>query len=312
MNYEKLTEAFLTDEILIKAISLRFSECFPAMNIANTFHLQAPGGTGDIPWKIVRTISPLDMIKEAKKRKIDLSSVKTSVGNTLIVESSLYGKVIKILHNQDENVAGDHYVDLIRCIHEFLALREKNSIDNSESQRLLNQIDFHVCHISDDEYEFVNNLIQKIQQKGDKMSVQEHKSRWGFHCCDYQTFRKIKSLHKWYYEALKEWADWLRWSRKEPQNRVVRKRIKDESGRTIGREVLFSRPEPLVCPFFHKDGKCRMFYLPLEMNIIDIYQNARRPRLSPEQVQPINEHQLQKLMKLYEDVSAWKENQKIR
>lgn len=98
MNYEKLTEALLTDNVLIQAIKLRFSECFPAMNIAN-----ALGGTEDASWKIVRTISPLDMIREAKKRGIDLSSMKASVSDKLIVESLLYDHAIKILHKEEEN-----------------------------------------------------------------------------------------------------------------------------------------------------------------------------------------------------------------
>lgn len=72
-----------------------------------------------------------------------------------------------------------------------------------------------------------------------------HSSRWGFHNSDYQTYRKLKALNLLYLEALRRAAAWERWSRKEPHNRLIRR--KDGS-----REPL---PEPALSPLFSRKVK---------------------------------------------------------
>jgi hypothetical protein len=46
-----------------------------------------------------------------------------------------------------------------------------------------------------------------------------YQSRWGFHPCDFQGFKKLKRLHAAYYKGLRLIAKHKRWERKEPQNR---------------------------------------------------------------------------------------------
>jgi len=55
-------------------------------------------------------------------------------------------------------------------------------------------------------------------------------SRWGYHPCHYELFRKLKSLHRWYWQSLYDFHRWHRWWRKDEQNRTG--------------------AEPAVCPLF--------------------------------------------------------------
>jgi hypothetical protein len=74
-------EVKITDEELKEALSIRCSKVFPAMNMANSF-----GGIDTTEWQIIRTFSVMEMIKEAKLRNIDLSSIKTEVEVEPLVE----------------------------------------------------------------------------------------------------------------------------------------------------------------------------------------------------------------------------------
>ena len=95
MNIEEVVRTFVTDDNLIRAIKLRSSECFTAMNIANQL-----GGSPDAAWNVVRTFSFLDMIREARKRGIDLSSVKAAVGDRLVTEAPVYHDAMRILSEE--------------------------------------------------------------------------------------------------------------------------------------------------------------------------------------------------------------------
>lgn len=55
-------------------------------------------------------------------------------------------------------------------------------------------------------------------------------SRWGFHPCTFETFRKLKRLHKAYWEGRRLLAKQRRWNAKLPDNR--------------------SGPEPVVPPVY--------------------------------------------------------------
>src|SRR5215471_17740653 len=84
--------------------------------------------------------------------------------------------------------------------------------------------------------------------EGEKMTAVQ--SRWGFHPCTYESFLLLKKLHGFYWLALRQFAAWQRWARKKPHNRVLRRKIRDEQGRVVGREVVGPMPEPEVCPVF--------------------------------------------------------------
>jgi len=92
-------------------------------------------------------------------------------------------------------------------------------------------------------------------------------SRWGFHPCDYATYRKLKFLHLIYQKAVRLAHAWQRWQRKDPHNRVMRRRIRNDKGQTIGYEPPVPLPEPAICPIYsqksleklHVDKKGNIF-----------------------------------------------------
>jgi hypothetical protein len=104
--------------------------------------------------------------------------------------------------------------------------------------------------------------------------------RFGFHPVDYATFRKLKDLHRWYWQTVYDVARWVRWDRKT---------------------VYQHGPEPKYCPTFveekghwqtftNKDGYQGMRYYPKTLNdhgIIEAYQSARMPKESPDDVEPL-------------------------
>jgi len=71
-----------------------------------------------------------------------------------------------------------------------------------------------------------------------------HQSKWGFHPCDRETFQKLKELNKLYIQALHQKAAYERWERKEPHNRIMRVKLRDGSGNTVGYGAPQDRPEP--------------------------------------------------------------------
>jgi hypothetical protein len=125
-------------------------------------------------------------------------------------------------------------------------------------------------------------------------------SRWGFHPCDYVTFRLLKKLHGFYWRALRQHAAWQRWARKKPHNRVIRHKIRNEEGHVVRREVVGPMPEPVLCPVFCVRDKIKTHvdeegnYLP-EGRFVDrvtfrghgipeAYHSARTPRPQAELV----------------------------
>ena len=128
-------------------------------------------------------------------------------------------------------------------------------------------------------------------------------SRWGFHPCDYQTYRKLKVLHSVYQAALRMAHAWERWNRKDPQNRVMRRRIRNDEGQTIGYEPPVPLAEPRICPVFsqqvqerrhvdkkgvvHKDGFFHPKVMTDDLGIVEAYSDARRPAKEATEVRPM-------------------------
>lgn len=128
-------------------------------------------------------------------------------------------------------------------------------------------------------------------------------SRWGFHPCDYATFLKLKKLHARYWQALRQYAQWRRWQRKQPQNRVLRQWIRDAQGRRIGRRIIGPWPEPPLDPLFcvreqvesHfaedgrlvREGQLVERVLFREHGIPEAYRLARTPVAAPELVREL-------------------------
>lgn len=94
----------------------------------------------------------------------------------------------------------------------------------------------------------------------------EHKSRWGYHPCDYETAQKIRRISKEYWEAKRGYCRWRRWNRK-----------------TVHRQG----PEPTICPIFFVKGQDIRGWRNKFENAIVAAKRSLLPKESPEQVQPL-------------------------
>jgi hypothetical protein len=76
------------------------------------------------------------------------------------------------------------------------------------------------------------------------------KGRWGFHPCDHATYLKLKRLNFLRYKHEQRRAEWIRWQRKDPQNRriFVPQNPGDNKRNTckINRRYKV-KPEPVLC-----------------------------------------------------------------
>jgi len=116
-------------------------------------------------------------------------------------------------------------------------------------------------------------------------------SKWGFHPVDYATFKKLKELHRNYWRAVCGLAAWFRWNAKQPQNRIITERIKDETGRVKGRRVIGPWSEPTYCPLFGQPAVKRGWLtIPEHLTdhgIVNAYQQARKPKPRTEVAAPV-------------------------
>ena len=143
------------------------------------------------------------------------------------------------------------------------------------------------------------------EQVENKWGHEVHQSRWGHHPCSYDVFMKLKLLNKLYSEAIRNKAQWERWNRKDPHNRVTRKKIRNSAGEVVGYQAPEPMSEPELCPTleklkkkvdFDKNGKYYKEGIELEFVefrnnklqlIPDIYREARYPKESPDDVKPM-------------------------
>jgi hypothetical protein len=130
-----------------------------------------------------------------------------------------------------------------------------------------------------------------------------HRSRWGFHPCDYATFLLLKKLNVLCERARRQFAAWQRWHRKMPHNRVLRRKVVDADGRRIGREVVGPMEEPPLSELFRTVRHVRTYWSqdgkPLrdgrlveeacfdDRGIPEAYRSARRPAGSETDVKPL-------------------------
>jgi hypothetical protein len=118
-------------------------------------------------------------------------------------------------------------------------------------------------------------------------------SRWGFHPCNYETYKKLKRLNILAIAALCRAAEHNRWERKDPQNRRIFIGSKGHDGPCRKRDVSKSNrlykpmPEPALAPI---DGSTIS-------NIIADYRNARTP-VAESEVKPLvfNEQKINSML----------------
>jgi hypothetical protein len=154
-----------------------------------------------------------------------------------------------------------------------------------------------------------------------------YRSRWGFHPCDYSTFRKLKFLHHVYLTAIRMARCWQRWKRKDPHNRVIRRRLRDAQGQVIGFSEPVPQPEPMLCPVFahkvlvkqHVDRKGTVFPEGfLEEKVVtesfDIpanYAAARKPAQDEAEVRAIR-ISAETIDALFEQAQSWLAAEAVR
>jgi hypothetical protein len=153
------------------------------------------------------------------------------------------------------------------------------------------------------------------------------RSRWGFHPCDFATYRKLKFLNVVYQRAVRLAHAWERWHRKAPHNRVRRRRLRNELGQTVGYTDGVPLPEPPLCPVFSRKVQHRRFIdskgnyskegfldemlVTDDPGIASDYSTARRPAVEQAAVGPLRSTAAE-LDELYTKARAWLEQQDLR
>jgi hypothetical protein len=152
-------------------------------------------------------------------------------------------------------------------------------------------------------------------------------SRWGYHPCDYSTYRKLNTLHALYQKALRQAHAWRRWKRKDPHNRVSRRRIRNDRGQTIGYGPPRPLPEPTLCPLFvhkayskcyvdkkganHPGGFLDEIVVIDDLGIVAAYGAARKPASQADAVVPLSRG-VAEIDALYEEARSLLEQQDLR
>jgi hypothetical protein len=152
------------------------------------------------------------------------------------------------------------------------------------------------------------------------------RSRWGFYPCDYQTYCKLKVLHRVYQTAMRMAHAWERWNRKDPQNRVMRRRIRNVNGQTIGYEPPVPIAEPRICPVFsqqiqehrhvdkrgviHRDGFFQPKVVTDDLGVVEDFAGARRPVREEGEVRPMR-MSAESIDALYEQARRWPEDRNV-
>jgi hypothetical protein len=142
------------------------------------------------------------------------------------------------------------------------------------------------------------------------------RSRWGYHPCDYETYLLLKKLNGCYEAALRAFAVWQRWARKEPQNRVQHRRVRNDKGQTIRTEVIGPLPEPRLSALFctkarvltheagHGTREGWRVALNESLRIAEVYRRARAPAATPEAVTALP-WSVAEVRHLVEQASEW-------
>ena len=154
---------------------------------------------------------------------------------------------------------------------------------------------------------------------------EKFQGRFGFHPCDRATYLKLKLIHKVFWKSIFRSAQWYRWDRKEPQNRVQRfQRAADGKREKLVPPVAL--PEPKLPPYLLKlehrkihrtytgdykqwiDHEREVVWYSLKMNpdlyaAVADYQNARTPVVES-QVRPLS-CSAEKIEALYQQALEW-------
>jgi hypothetical protein len=117
------------------------------------------------------------------------------------------------------------------------------------------------------------------------------------------------------------------WKRKDPRNRVTRRRIRNAKGQTIGYEPPSPFAEPRLCPIFshkvleqrHVDKKGNLFregfldekIVTDDLEIACDYAGARKPAKEPSDVRPLHVS-IESIDALYEHARNWLQERDVK
>jgi len=181
----------------------------------------------------------------------------------------------------------DLFRELQRLAVEYDGYLRADAEDSDEASGCVLALAHAYFRTTDEEAKAFNNFMIFLERRRNEMSIATetavYESRWGFHPVSYETFRKLKFLHKWYYQTLKDHANWRRWIRKLPHNR--------------------KGPQPQYCPFYAE----KKFWRPTDHGIIAAYQQARMP-VPQDEVEPL-EISVEQIDKMYDEVKSWVDKQ---
>ena len=121
--------------------------------------------------------------------------------------------------------------------------------------------------------------------------------KWGYYPASPETFKKLKELHKWYHETLRNLGTWVRWTRKKVHK--------------VG-------PEPKYCHTFvvdkwemrkyiNKEGFTGYRWYPktrFDCGVCEAYQTARMPKKTAEEVVQLKISEAE-INRLHTEVSAF-------
>jgi hypothetical protein len=149
-----------------------------------------------------------------------------------------------------------------------------------------------------------------------------HQSKWGFHPISREASKKLRFINSVYAKSQHLAGAYERWDRKQPQNRVMVRRVKDADGKRRREAVLDAagKPvpmtEPQVCPLFHTKVPSRVqngyYYLGRADDngygekILAASRQARTPQPTPEAVLPFPFTE-EEIDRLYETAKDWME-----
>lgn len=129
-------------------------------------------------------------------------------------------------------------------------------------------------------------------------------SKWGFHPCSIEPFRKLKRLNILAQKALTRMSAWERWDRKQPQNR--RRFVGAKSDWEINTSGVIGQKKRDIPKMYRLyESVPEPVYPPIDREMIDLiaadYKNARTPVVES-QVRPLflGEQKLNSLLSLLE------------
>lgn len=148
-----------------------------------------------------------------------------------------------------------------------------------------------------------------------------HQSNWGYHPISFESSKKLRFINGVYAKAQHLAGAWERWDRKLPENRVVKRAVRDASGLKIGTEIVKDNSgnpvawaEPNICSLFHEKVPSHVKYggyirgsakdNGFGEKILSASRQARIPQPTPEDVQPFPFTE-EEIDRLYEAAKEW-------